>query len=97
MPFELRLPPGVRTRIEEYLDRFDEVAEQLEALEQIHGALEALAANPRLGVTPRGAFGFPIYGFTIRVGGIGYRLRAAFHYSQDERAIVITDLEQQLL
>jgi len=95
MPFELRLPPAVRAQIEEYIERFD-VEFQMEALAQIRERLEMLAENPRLGSTPRGAFGFPIYSFTIRVDDIGYHLRAVYCYSQDERAIIVTILEQQL-
>lgn len=95
MPYELRLPPAVKTQIEEYIERF-EVGFQMEALARIRERLEMLAENPRLGSPPRGAFGFPIYRFTIRVDEVGYHLRAAYCYSQDERAIIITGIEQQL-
>lgn len=97
MPYELRLPPGTRDSIREYVERFDTLEQQLEAIDAIHGALEALAHNPRLGVMPRGAFGFPIYSFTIRIDGVTYPIRSTCCYSQDEKAIIVTGIEAQLL
>ena len=97
MPFKLRLSPGGRQSVDRYLKRFEVAEDQLEALAQIKQALKALAANPRLGVTPRGIVGVPTYRFTIRIRGVGYYVRATFNYSQDEKAIVITRVEQQLL
>ena len=96
MGFELRLPPAVRRQIEEYIDRF-EVEFQMEALATIRGHLEKLAENPRLGRTPNRAFGFPVYVFSMRIGGVRYAVRVAYCYSQDEKAIIITGVEQQLM
>jgi plasmid stabilization system protein ParE len=95
MPYELRLPGIVRDSITEYLDRFDD-HHIWEALEQIQAELQRLASNPRLGSTPRGAFGRPIYTFRIKVDGVFYPLRVAYTYSPDERAIIIGGLSAQL-
>jgi len=91
------LPPEVRRQIEEYIDRFD-VEFQMEALATIRDHLERLAENPSLlGRTPSQTFGFPVYVFSMRVGGVGYAVRVAYCYSQDEKAIIITGVGQQLL
>ena len=97
MPYEPRLPPGTRDSIERYVERFDTLEQKLEAIAQIQGALEALARNPRLGVVPRGAFGFPIYTFTIRIEDVSYPIRASYFYSDDEKAIIVTGVNAQLL
>lgn len=69
----------------------------MEALATIREHLERLAENPRLGRTPTRAFGFPVYVFSMRVGGVGYAVRVAYCYSEDEKAIIITGVGQQLL
>lgn len=95
MPYELRLPPMVRDDITEYLERF-EGEQKWEALEQIQAELERLAANPQLGSTPRGAFGRPIYTFSIRADGVRYPIRVVYAYTPDERAIIIGGFSAQL-
>jgi len=91
------LPLAARRQIEEYVERFEDTEQKIEALGLIREHLERLAANPKLGSTPPGGFGFPIYGFRMRIGGVGYHVRVAYCYSQDEQGIIILGLGQQLL
>ena len=95
MPYELRLPPTVQHSIREYVKRF-EGDSQLRALDAIQEGLNRLAANPRLGRIPGGAFGRPVYVFRFSVDGVNYTVRVAYSYSEDETAIIISGFEQQL-
>lgn len=98
MSYELRLDEGVAAQVRQWvLNQFDDPSEQHAALDAIDDAFQAIAADPSgVGNTAPGPFTGLVSVRKIEVGGVGYYLRVAYRYSQDERAIVILGVKTQL-
>ena len=60
------------------------------AVEGVATAMERLGANPRL--APHVHLGRQTYQFSFRAGGTTYHWAATFCFSEDEKAVIITEI-----
>lgn len=90
MPYVLKLSPTTRIAISEYILESVERGYRTEVLDEIHAALDRLAAEPWKYRQP-GAGPVPLYRFSFKCGdGITRYLQVSYSFTEDETAIGVT-------
>lgn len=99
MSYETRLPPPARRDFRQFVfSHFEKEKARLEAARRLTVLLERIGSDPlEMGSTAPG----PIPGLVsvreITVGDLKYPVRVAYEFSEDEEAIVITEISFQAM
>jgi hypothetical protein len=89
MSYGLNMSPQAERSLRQYIASYRPEARPV-ILTVIADHLQRLARNPRLGSTPRGAFGRPIYRIPpFSIDGIQRVLEIVYFYEQDEKNLGI--------
>lgn len=90
MGYVVRLTPQAASDLADYIASFSHDASlQRRITDIIEAALQRLAANPKVGVTPRHPLGRPTYMVEFKVDDVVRYLRVVYRYSEDEAALEV--------